>query len=96
MTALRWIAFSLLALLGSHATICNCVGVAQSHPGRSYSVVLLLGGGMVAIGLAAAPLDVLNRLWWIPLIADLGCLPILTMTVGYLAYLAWRALRGRE
>ena len=83
MTVLRWAVSSLLGFFGGWAIIGNWVGVAQAsltRPKGHYSLVPLIGGVVTAIALGVAPSDPLNRLWWVPLIADLGCLPLLLMT----------------
>jgi hypothetical protein len=34
-----------------------------------------VGGGLASIGLGLCPSPSVSRLWWVPLIADFGCVP---------------------
>lgn len=56
---------------------------------RNNSLVAVIGGLSGAAACLIAPVDGLSRYWWVPLIADIGTLPLLTWTAIFLA------LRGR-
>ncbi len=38
---------------------------------------------MVAVALVAIPVNAIHWYWWVPLIVDLGRLPVLFMTAGF-------------
>jgi hypothetical protein len=57
------------------------------------SLVPVLGGALAAVAFAIAPRDGLRGLWWLPLVADLGCVPLLVLTASDLG---WRWLSQRR
>jgi hypothetical protein len=58
---------------------------------RSFeSLVPLVGGVIGLIGLLICPAAQLRPLWWIPLILDFGCLPLLFAVI---ADQIWKKLR---
>jgi hypothetical protein len=44
---------------------------------RGASMIPFIGGIMGAIGLCLMPVSPWNHLWWIPLVIDIGCTPLL-------------------
>jgi hypothetical protein len=90
MIVLMWLLSLVLLLLGAWITIANWVITFRTKGG---SPIPIVGGVFMAIALVMIPLDALHRFWWLPLIVDLGCLPMLVLTGGYLA---WRALAKRN
>jgi hypothetical protein len=47
-------------------------------------MVPLVGGVLVTAGCLVAPAGPVRSLWWVPLVVDLGCVPMLAMTAGFL------------
>jgi len=80
MILLRWLLFVILLFFGGLAIIGNWVIPFQRRGG---SLVPMFGGALAAIALAVAPVDSLHWFWWIPLIIDLGCVPLLVLTTGF-------------
>lgn len=63
---------------------------------RSPSMVLLFGGVAGLVSLACAPLAELStrmRHAWVPLLLDVGCVPILLIWMGMGLSAAWRKSR---
>jgi hypothetical protein len=89
VTVLRWAIFSVLTFIGGWAIMANWVIAFR----RRGSHIPVLGGVIVAVAFAIVPWESLRNLWWVPLIADLGCLPMLLL-VG--SYLAWRSIFGKQ
>ena len=87
MSILSWVVTTLLLFLGGWITIANWIIPMRPKGG---SLIPVIGGAFVAIAFAISPLGVLNGFWWLPLILDLGCLPLLILTGGYLI---WRVLK---
>ncbi|REK09016.1 MAG: hypothetical protein DWQ37_19335 [Planctomycetota bacterium] len=56
---------------------------------RSFSSLPILGGLLGALAFLA--FETLRPFWWVPLVADIGCVPVLALT---LLYLTTRRLRG--
>jgi hypothetical protein len=52
-------------------------------------MVPILGGVLSSVAFLAAPVEMLRRLWWMPLVVDLGCVPLMVWTA---IYFAWRAV----
>ncbi len=80
MLYLRWLAFVILLFFGGWAVIANWVISLRRGGG---SPIPVLGGTFIAIALAVVPVNSLHWLWWVPLIADLGCVPLLLLTTGF-------------
>jgi hypothetical protein len=89
MVVLRWLVFSTLLYLGGWVILCNWVIALRARG----SQIPLFGGVFVAIALAVAPWEALHWLWWVPLLVDLGCVPLLLLTAGFLL---WRAVAGKS
>ncbi len=47
-----------------------------------------------SVACLAAPAGPIRGLWWVPLVVDLGCVPMLAMTAGSLLYGAISRQRG--
>jgi hypothetical protein len=45
------------------------------------SLIPFVGGIIGTIGIIISPAAQLRHLWWIPLVADLGCLPLLLAVI---------------
>ncbi len=90
MIVLRWLISLLLLFLGGWITLANWIIPARPKGG---SLIPVLGGLFGAVAFATIPIIALNSFWWLPLIVDLGCLPLLVMTGSYLA---WQAYRKRD
>jgi hypothetical protein len=89
MVLLRWLAFSILLFVGAWVIIANWVIPLRRGGG---SLIPIIGGVFVAIAFAVVPVDTIRWLWWVPLIVDLGCLPILLLATG--AFI-WRTVSRR-
>lgn len=87
---LQWVIFSLLSLVGGLVIFSNWMIPMQPKGG---SLIPVIGGLFAAIAFAVAPIDALRGLWWLPLIADLGCAPMLTLAAGAWMY---RAISGKN
>jgi hypothetical protein len=70
---LRWTIGSALLGVGVLIALANWIIIFKRLLcGRYESVIPLLGGFVAALGLVVSPLE-LGNLWWLPLIADPGC-----------------------
>lgn len=58
------------------------------------SFLPFFGGIMGAVALVIVPLPGISAYWWVPLIADFGCIPISVWTIAWL--LARRMRRRSE
>jgi hypothetical protein len=56
-------------------------------------MIPVICGVFVAAALVMTPIEFLHGYWWMPLILDLGCAPMLALTLGYLA---WRTIRKHD
>ena len=83
MLTTRWLASGLALLLGVWIIILD-----WQAPFRKVgaSLIPLLGGLLVAVAFVVVPVDELNSLWWLPLVIDLGCVPLLTLSAGFVIY----------
>src|SRR5262249_4445933 len=81
---------SVLLLLGSYLTVCNAAvtfGSKFLRPrGRHISPIPFLGGLLGAAGLCLIPVKDAWRWFWIPLIADVACIPIPASAIVYYAF----------
>ena len=81
-TPLRWILFFAAAFLGATFFVANWHGLlAWLIKSKRSSAIPLLGGALLAFAIAVAPGHSVFRQWWLPLILDPGCLPLLVATV---------------
>ena len=92
MYAAIQLAFCVLALLAALAMAGNWLGWIHALLTRiHFSFVPVIGGVLGAITFAVAPyipefgpyISRFGRFWWVPLLADLGCLPMLVTTAIY-------------
>ena len=81
---MRWCIALISLLLGIWAIIGNYFIVIKTYITKKWeSLIPLVGGILSAIGIAVLPLNSVNKLWWIPLLIDIGCVPILIYTLVY-------------
>lgn len=60
------------------AAVANVVlGVRYYVHGKRSTLVPLVGGVLGAIGCLIAPWTILRTWWWLPLLIDIGCAPML-------------------
>ena len=69
MILLRWLAFSMLLVLGVGIVIRNGATPFRENGG---TLIPGLGGAFAAVALVVVPADSLHWLWWAPLIVDLA------------------------
>jgi hypothetical protein len=89
MIVMQWLVSSALFFVGGWIVLANWVIAFR----RGGSLIPFLGGIFVAIAFLVVPLDVLRGVWWLPLLIDLGCVPIVVLAGGHAA---WNALFGRN
>jgi hypothetical protein len=83
-----WNALSLLTLIAGgwvifeNWWIAAVVGLVKREHS---SWIPLIGGGLGCTGCLLSPYTALNRLWWLPLLVDLGCVPGFTYSTVYFA-----------
>ncbi|MFN5945032.1 MAG: hypothetical protein ACK5ZG_06295 [Phycisphaerae bacterium] len=94
LLALKYVASTLLVLLGTYIIIMNYVIFVQGLRGkRTASMGWWLGGVSAAGGLALAPW-LTNKTWvGLPLLLDLTCAPMLVILP---VMLVWRRLKRRD
>ena len=85
--ALRWVIAVAFGGFGVLVTTANFAGIAMSRRERHYSLVPLLGGSSIAVGLLVCPLDGLAHYAWVPLLLDPGCL--LMIVGGLSTFVYW-------
>jgi len=73
----EWLLPGALIALSALIAVGQAYLVARKTP---YSVIPLLGGLLGAAGFLLAPSPLLNRLWWAPLILDVGSIPLAATT----------------
>jgi len=81
--------FSVFALIVAGWVICcnwSCI-LVYLLKGKHSSWVPILGGGLGCLGCVLSPYAVLNKLWWVPLLIDWGCVPGLSVSLVFLAVL---------
>ena len=72
----------ILMLFAGIAIGTNWLGVFRYFiTGQRYSLIPFVGGLMGALALCVCPFEIPRLPWWIPLLADLGCVPLLIATV---------------
>lgn len=87
MIALQWVGASLLAAFFLLLSTFNlwCWFLQAKRPDRGHvSVAPLLGGVAGALALLITPLGTLEEraVWiWIPLVADVGCVPVVLLAI---------------
>ena len=78
---------SVVLVLGLCLAVCNAAVTLGSKflclRGRHISPVPLLGGLLGAVGLCLIPVKGAWRWFWIPLIADVACIPIPVSAIVY-------------
>jgi hypothetical protein len=93
MTLLRIIIGVVLLALGSFISVMNWGVVIQWLTTKRHSSwVPVVGGAIASGGMAILPYASVNKLWWIPLVADWGCIPGISFS-GFA--IAWRLLQRR-
>jgi len=101
-TLASWIIPIILGAFGLWITIMNWwiffsglkwwISWDGSEPRKSTTWGPLIGGGALALAILACPVEQWKRFWWIPLVADWGCLPGISFS---LVYIAWLSLTGK-
>ncbi len=91
---LRWLIFAVLVLLGGLTTIGNwSAPIISAKKHRNVSLIPLFGGALLAIACGIAPIEGLHAFWWLPLVFDLGCGPML---VALACHLIWHITLGGQ
>ena len=88
MIVLQWLVFLILLFFGGWVVLANWVFACR----RRGSQIPVVGGIIVAVAFVMSPVEAFHWLWWMPLVVDLGCLPLL-LTAG--SYFIWRAVFRR-
>jgi hypothetical protein len=89
---LTWLCTFVLLVIALLAMTANATTLVRYLlKGRKASVLPLIGGLAGAATLRAAPVRGVGAWWWVPLIVDYGCVPLL---VFYVFRRVWRT-RGR-
>jgi hypothetical protein len=84
---IRWIVSSILFLFFAFIAFFNAVNFLRGIRGaRASSSVPLVGGVLGAIALSIMPWPAANRWWWLPLLLDYGCAPLLTFIVVWILF----------
>lgn len=87
LTGVRWIAGSILFLMFAWVAIFNALIIRVRIFEKKYSSQIPIAGGLFgALAFSTLPLRWLNELWWLPLILDLGSLPLLIHTFVFLIF----------
>jgi hypothetical protein len=74
---LAWVVSALLAFLGGVAIVGNySIAILWCVRRKRASMIPLLGGVFFAGAMLILPLPAVGRWAWIPLVADLGCVPL--------------------
>lgn len=74
----RWVIAGLLATACCLIVIGNAVAIVRfRRSGRRMSSVPLVGGIAGALAAVIAPLPALRPWLWVPLVVDVGCVPML-------------------
>ncbi|MCG8405621.1 MAG: hypothetical protein MI923_10530 [Phycisphaerales bacterium] len=83
MDVLRWFFSVVLLVFFALVVVANYALILSYYfKKRRSSLILLIGGLAGAIGCALCPSEIVQKLWWIPLVADLGCAPILLFAIA--------------
>jgi hypothetical protein len=97
MDVLHWVLVGFLLAFFGAAAVGNCVMLAQSYfQKRFHSPIRLIGGVAGTIACLIAPSQWLQHYWWIPPIADIGCVPLMSLTVIWLIYTKFIASSRNE
>jgi hypothetical protein len=93
MVWLRLIAAASLLVLCAAITVANVVFMLRGHFfHRHSSLVPLFGGAAGAVAVLLLPYDSAHFWWWLPLLLDVGCVPL---HLAGLVDVAIRRYRGR-
>jgi hypothetical protein len=81
MSAIQLTVWVLMVLVSGYVILCNgWIAMAGLVTRRNQpSLVPIVGGLVGAAAFAWAPWERINRLWWLPLVVDLGSLPYLLL-----------------
>jgi hypothetical protein len=86
----------VMLLLGGYVILGNYwFGVMALLKKEHSSWVPVLGGGCASVGCLLSPHMALNKLWWVPLFADLGCVPGIIYSLVYFVFIWVRNNRKR-
>jgi hypothetical protein len=72
-----WVGSVALLAIFFYAAIGQIVGILGARRGKSFSLVPLIGGLAGMCGLLIIPYPPARVYWWLPLLLDIGCLPLL-------------------
>jgi hypothetical protein len=88
-------ALSIIALSAAAWVVCGnwWLGVLFIAKGKRSSLVPIAGGVLGCLGCLLSPYEILSRLWWVPLILDVGCVPELSLAATYVVI---SLIRGRR
>lgn len=84
-----WILSLIPLLIGAYLVVMNWIIAYQGIFRQKHaSSVPILGGLMLAVGLATLPTETPFRFWWLPFLIDWGCVPMFV-------YAAWAHATGK-
>ena len=85
MTWFKLVIVAALFLFFAWIAFLNVVNFGQGIRGKKTgSSIPLIGGISGAIALSITPWPEANRWWWLPLLLDYGCVPLLTFTAVWI------------
>lgn len=94
MSAIQTIIGVTFLLIGGYVVMMNWLVVVQWIVRKKHSSwIPIVGGAFVTSGMIIVPYSNADELWWVPLFADWGCIPGLTLTG--LHYIWLRLKHGR-
>ena len=77
----RWVLGTLGAIVFVGFAVSNIViCVAQHRKPRGHSLLPVVGGLLGACGVVLLPIPGIPKFFWVPLILDLGCGPLLILS----------------
>jgi hypothetical protein len=80
-----WIVSGFFFINFVWVAICNLWTIIRFYLyGKKGSRIPFIGGILGLFGIFLAPGGVLLKYWWIPLVLDVGCLPLLVQTIWFL------------
>ena len=86
MTTLHYILGSMLLLLFAYGATLNGIIMWRriTAPQKTNSSLAPIFGGVLGmIGILILPVKAMKMWWWVPLIADYGCLPLVIHAVWF-------------
>jgi len=84
MSVTMWIVTGFFFVNFVWVAICNLwIAVRFYLYGKRGSSIPFIGGILGFLGVCIAPGGILLKYWWIPLVLDIGCLPLLVLWLFY-------------